>query len=77
MVAPSKAYMDGLYRETVLAARRMSMAERLELSGALFDDLCERMRDGIRFQFPDAGSEQVEHVLGERLRLARRLEDRP
>ncbi len=77
MVAPTKAYLDGLYREEILGARCLSLAERLELGGILFDDMCERMRDGIRIQYPEADDELVEQLLRDRLRLARRMEERP
>ena len=51
--------------------------EKLCAGGDLFDDVCERMRDGIRWQFPDADETQVEKILRERLDIARRLERLP
>jgi len=63
-----------LYRDKVRAARNMSPAEKLAASGDLFDEVCGRMRSGIRAQFPDADDEAVERILFERLEIARRLE---
>jgi hypothetical protein len=71
---PTPELINALYREQVLAARKLSPAQRLRLGGDLFDDFCERMRAGIRFQFPDADENRVEQILRERLELARRLE---
>ena len=55
----------------------MSSEERLSAPGDLFDEVCDRMRDGIRWQFPDADQERVEESLRERLDIARRLERLP
>jgi hypothetical protein len=77
MSAPLREMTDELYREEVRDARRMAVAEKLRLSGDLFDELCARMRDGVRFQFPDADDASVEMILSERLDIARRLEDGP
>jgi hypothetical protein len=63
-----------LYRDKIRAARNMSPAEKLAASGDLFDEVCARMRSGIRAQFPDADDEAVERILFERLEIARRLE---
>jgi hypothetical protein len=52
----------------------MSIEERVRAAGDLFDEVCQRMRDGIRWQFPDADEARVEAILRERLEIARRLE---
>ena len=77
MVEPSQAWIEAQFRETVARARRMTVEEKLVLGGTLFDEMCERMRDGIRWQFPDASDERVEAILRARLDLARRLERSP
>ncbi len=66
--------MDELFRKAVARARQMSADEKMRAGGDMFDELCERMRAGIRFQFPEADNQRVEQILEERLRLARRLE---
>lgn len=67
----------GLFGDRILAARRMTVEQRLCATAELFDELCERMRDGIRWQFPDARPEDVERILRERLEIARTLEQSP
>ncbi len=47
----------------------------MRLGGDLFDELCDRMRSGIRAQFPGVDELRVERILRERLEIARRLED--
>jgi len=74
MVKPTRELVDELFREKVHRARRMSIEERVRAAGDLFDEVCDRMRDGIRWQFPDADEARVEAILRERLEIARRLE---
>ncbi|MFQ5806649.1 MAG: hypothetical protein ACE5I3_09385 [Phycisphaerae bacterium] len=74
MSAPSQELIDALYREEVLAARAMSPEEKVRAGGELFDDVCERMKAGIRWQFPEADEARVNEVLRYRLQIARRLE---
>ena len=70
---PTRELIDALYREEILEARRLSLGEKLFLGGALFDDLCERMRAGIRSQSPGADDAHVERLLCEHLDVSRRL----
>lgn len=77
MSAPSKQLGDEIFRDRIRAAREMSPAEKLAASGDLFDEVCERMRSGIRAQFPDADDGTVEGILRERLQISRRLEQSP
>lgn len=74
MTEPQRELIDAIYADKVRQARRMSVAERLRAGGDLFDELCERMRAGIRWQFPDADDSRVEEILRERIDIARRLE---
>ncbi len=74
MSAPSKELIDELFRNKVRAARRMTEEERLRAGGDLFDEVCDRMRDGIRSEFPDADGVVVERILRKRLDIARKLE---
>lgn len=76
MSAPSRKLVDELYRDKVRAARTMSAEERLRAAGELFDEVCERMRAGIRAQHPEAAEAQVEEILRKRLEITRRLEQR-
>ncbi|MCK4341053.1 MAG: hypothetical protein KAY37_04940 [Phycisphaerae bacterium] len=74
MSDPTPVLIDALYREEVAHARAMSIEEKLRAGGELFDEVCERMRAGIRSQFPDADGENVEQILRRRLDIIRHLE---
>ncbi len=63
-----------LYREEILEARAMSPEEKFLAGADLFDRACTLMAAGIRSQFPTADDAEVEHILTQRLALARRLE---
>lgn len=71
---PSKELADQLFREEVLRARAMSPHEKLFAGARLFDRVCRVMLDGIRAQYPTADEEEVQGILRQRLKLARRLE---
>lgn len=63
-------------REAVAAAQKQPPAERLLDGLRLFDRTCRVMADGIRHERPHAGNREILSILRERLRLARRLEQR-
>ncbi len=65
---------DALYRQRVLRARLKPVNEKILLGGALFDAVSERMKWGIRGQFPEFDDSQVHMEFVRRLRLSRRLE---
>lgn len=71
---PSVEHAAGVYGDRIRAARRMTVEQRLCATAELFDELCERMRDGIRWQFPDARPEVVERIRRQHLEIARTLE---
>jgi hypothetical protein len=77
MSRPSRELIDDIYRGKIRAARRMSPDEKARAAGDLFDEVCDRMRDGIRWQYPDADEARVEEILHERVETARRLERLP
>ncbi len=72
---PTQQFVDVLYRERVLRARRMSAAEKFRAGAELFEGVCRRMRAGIRAQFPDADEARVTQILRQRLALSKRLEE--
>ena len=74
MVESTQELNDAIYRDRVLQVRRMPPKEKLCVAGDLFDEVCERMRDDIRLQFPGVDESLVEEILRERLDIARRLE---
>jgi hypothetical protein len=65
-----------LRREEIEDARRLSIAQKLALSGDLFDSACEVTLSGIRGENPGISREQALEILRQRLELARRLETR-
>ena len=72
---PTKEIADALYRDRVLQARRTPMTEKLFDGGKLFDDVCERMRAGIRGRFPAAGEPEVQAILLRQIDRLRRVEE--
>lgn len=68
---------DGLYLEEVDWNRNISPEQKLLGGPRQFDMVCSIMRDGIRFQYPEADEERVQEILLERLEIARRLEEWP
>jgi hypothetical protein len=77
LMEPTKELVDELFMDKVRAAREMAPGDKLMLGPILFDKVCRRMADGIRWQFPDADEARVHQILLERLRIARELEARP
>ncbi|MFL5329271.1 MAG: hypothetical protein ACJ8C4_10185 [Gemmataceae bacterium] len=71
---PTQELIDQIYREKVLRARQMPLEDKLLAGPRLFDMACEFARAGIRHQFPDATSEEVDRELQRRLRIQRILE---
>lgn len=73
---PTKEFVDSIFREKVLRARRQPPEEKFWDGAQLFDYACAIARIGIRQQFPNAGDEEVEAELSRRLRIAELLESR-
>lgn len=71
---PSEDLINEVFLDKIRAAREMSVDQRLSAGGPLFDYACAAARMGIRLQHPSASAEQVEELLGERIKLMRRLE---
>ena len=65
-----------LRREEIEDARRLSVQQKLELSGDLFDAACEVTLSGIRAENPGISDTDALEILRRRLQLARRLEMR-
>ena len=73
---PSKELIDELWREEAEFARTMTPVQRMNAAGELFDEVCERMRFGIRHQFPAASEDEVRRILFERVEIGWKLEER-
>ena len=72
---PTQELIDDIDRERILRARQMTIAEKFLAGGELFDDVCERMRAGIRSQFPHEDDAGVNRILKERLTRLRQVEE--
>jgi hypothetical protein len=73
---PTKALIDQLRREEIEDARRMTVSQKLEAGGDLFDAACEVALSGIRVQYPGISDDQALDILRRRLDFARRTETR-
>ena len=62
-----------LFRERVERAKREDPAEKMWAGPRLFAGVCDRMKDGIRWQFPQASEEEVMEILRQRIKLQERL----
>ena len=60
----------------VRQARLMSQEERVLAGPRLFAGVCERMKEGLRDEQPDASDEEIHQLLLERLARLRKLETR-
>ena len=72
---PTKQLADEIFRERVRRARAMAPEDKLCAGIELFEQACERMRDGIRMQFPSADGREVERILPQRIQAIRKAED--
>lgn len=70
-----KDLIDPIYRDKVLAARKMSVGERLATGIELFEAALGMMRDSIRAQFPDLDPDEVEEVLSQRLKRLKQVHE--
>ena len=70
-----KPLADAIYRERVQRARKAPASKKMGWGGELFDEACERMRMGIRHQFPNANEDEVETILLQRLKRLRQVEE--
>ena len=72
----STARVTSLRREEIEDSRRLSVQQKLELGGELFDAACEVTLSGIRAQHPGITRADALQILDHRLEIARRLEYR-
>ncbi len=70
-----KALVDPIYRSKVLAARQMSVGERLATGIELFESALGLMRAGIRAQFPELAPHEVEALLSKRLKRLKQVHE--
>jgi hypothetical protein len=73
---PTAELIDQLRREEIEQARRMTVKQKLEAGGDLFDMACAVTLSGIREQNPGMSSKEAMDVLRRRLERARKTETR-
>ena len=75
IVPETKSLQDAIFLSKVARARRTPIGEKILEGARLFDLTCQRMRDGIRHEFPDSDVNQVEQELRRRLRIKRKIDE--
>jgi hypothetical protein len=70
-----KALADAIYADKVRRARASPLTQKMGWGAELFSEACERMRVGIRMQFPQAGADEVKTELLRRLNRLRQVHE--
>lgn len=70
-----KALADAIYVERVRRARQAPADQKMGWGAELFEEVCQRMRAGIRAQFPGSDDAKVEEILRNRLRRLRQVQE--
>jgi hypothetical protein len=60
--------------DRIRRARERPEWQKLRAGGELFDDVCERMKSGIRYEHPEFDEAAVLNELRRRLEISRKLE---
>lgn len=71
----TRRLMDEIFISKVLRAREQSKSEKMLDGPRLFEESCQRMRGGIRSQFPGYTPKQVEDELDRRLNIKRKIDE--
>jgi Rv0078B-related antitoxin len=71
----TKSKVDPIYRDKVLAARKMSVGERIASGIELFEGAVGMMRDRLCGQFPELSPNKVEELLVKRLKRLRQIQE--
>ncbi len=72
----TRSLQDAIFLSKVARARRTPIGDKILEGPRLFDLTCQRMRDGIRHEFPDFDDHQIEQELRRRLRIKRKIDER-
>jgi len=70
-----KELADAIYADRLQRAREQRPMLKLLDGFELFDQTCQRMRAGIRFDFPNADTAEVESILRHRIDRLREIEE--
>jgi hypothetical protein len=71
----SQPLMDAIFLEKVRRARLIPPGEKLFNGLELFEEVEERMRAGVRQQFPGVSEEEIEQRLRQRFARLRQIEE--
>lgn len=74
--AESQQLMKSIFISKAMTARSRSRGEKMLDGPRLFDDGCQIMKSGIRFQFPHFTEEQVQVELRRRLAIGRLIAEK-
>lgn len=74
--AETQQLMKSIFISKAMTARSRSMGEKMLDGPRLFDDGCQIMKSGIRFQFPHFTEEQVQVELRRRLVIGRLIAEK-
>ena len=66
---------DAIYADKVRRARAAPASKKMGWGPELFTESCDRMRSGIRAQFPEASSAEVGALLLRRLNRLRQVHE--
>lgn len=72
---PTRDLIDSIDRDRIARARRESLGQKMWEGPKLFEGVVERMKMGIRLQFPNASESEVLDILWQRLRRLRQVQD--
>lgn len=72
---PTQDLIGSIDRDRIARARRESIEQKMWEGPKLFEGVVERMKMGIRLQFPDASDSEVLDILWQRLRRLRQVQD--
>lgn len=72
---PTRDLIDSIDRDRITRARRESLGQKMWDGPQLFEGVVERMKLGIRLQFPSASEGEVLDILWQRLRRLRQVQD--
>ncbi len=72
----TKALQNSIFQSKVARARQQPIDEKIFEGPRLFDQVCQRMRDGIRQERPQFTDDEVEDELRRRLAITKRIDER-
>jgi hypothetical protein len=70
---PTQELVNEIYRDRVLRAREVPLEQKILAGAELFEQVCGRMRAGLRDENPGVDGATIELLLHRRLDLLHRL----